>query len=69
MCFSIPVKVLQVDGYKATIEGGSIARFDKTMNIQKGDYVQLTGDVIVATLTKAQGLNVRRLIKRLNSNA
>lgn len=68
MCFSIPVKVIDIDGCKVAIEGGKVARVDKTIHIHKGDYVQLTGDVVVGTLSKAEGLKVRRLIKRLNED-
>lgn len=67
MCFSIPLKVLKVEGNKAIIEGGKIARFDKTLQIHKGEYVRLTGDIVVDKLSKDKGLKVRRLIKRLNT--
>lgn len=67
MCFSIPVKVLSVEGNTATVEGGKKVRFDKSLKINNGDFVRLTGDIIVDKLTKENGLKVRRLIKRLNS--
>lgn len=67
MCFSIPLKVTKIEGNKAIIEGGKIAGFDNTLHIHRGDYVRLTGDVIVDKLSKENGVKIRRLIKRLNS--
>lgn len=67
MCFSIPLRVVKIKGLNAVIEGGDIARFDKALNIKKGDYVHITGDIIVDKLPKGQGIKIRKLIKKLNS--
>lgn len=66
MCFSIPYKVIQVGKDTVTVEGGKIVRIDRNMNIMKNAYVQVVGDVAVSSLSKEEGLKIRKLIKRLN---
>lgn len=67
MCFSIPMKVLKVEKDTATVEGGKTVRFDKSLQINSGDFVLLTGNLIIDKLSKENSLKIRRLIKRLNS--
>lgn len=67
MCFSIPLKVTHIQGGQATVEGGRVVRLDDKMQITKGDFVQITGDLIVDKITRENGLKIRRMIKRLNS--
>lgn len=67
MCFSIPYKVLKVDHNSALIEGGRIVRMDKDIQVKKGEYVRIAGNLAVGKLTKKEGLKIRRLIKSLNN--
>jgi hydrogenase maturation factor len=66
MCFSIPYKVVKVGKDNVIIEGGKVIRIDHEIDIKKGSYVQVVGDVVVDALTRENGLRVRKLIKRLN---
>lgn len=66
MCFSVPLKVLGVNKQRAKLEGGLNVKLDDDMNVKKGQYVRVLGNVAVDALTVSQGLRVRRLIKSLN---
>lgn len=67
MCFSIPLQVLQVKGDMCFLEGGKIVRSERNLQIKRGDFVQIAGNLIVDKITGDNGLKIRRLIKRLNS--
>lgn len=67
MCFSIPTKVLRVEKRVAFVEGGKKVQLGDDREVQKGDYIQVVGDVAVGMLTKHEGLKMRQLIKRLNN--
>jgi len=67
MCFSVPYRVLSLKGNDARIEGGRRVRFGNDTKIKIGDYVQVEGNVIVASIPKPEGDKVRQLIARLNS--
>lgn len=66
MCFSIPYKVIKIDDDIAVVEGGKIVRIDKKIDMKKYGYVQVVGNVAVSSLSKTEGLKIRKLIKRLN---
>lgn len=67
MCFTIPLKVLKVNQGKATVENGENILLSKDLVVKKGDYLQVTGNVAVSTLTSKQGIKVRQLIKNIYS--
>lgn len=66
MCFSIPYKVLRTTKDKAILEGGKSVKIGKELRVKNGDYLQIIGDVAVGRLSKARGLKIRQLIKKLN---
>lgn len=66
MCFSIPYKIIWVDKNSALIEGGKIVKLGKDLKAKKGDYLQIIGEVAIGSLTRFQGLKIRKLIKTLN---
>lgn len=67
MCFCVPYKVLSTDKKAALIEDGRKIKIGNELKVEKGDYLQVLGNVAVGRLTKSQGLKIRRLIKSLNS--
>ena len=67
MCFSIPYKVLKVEKNNALIEGGQTVRLGKEIKVKESEYLRIIGNVAVGKLTKAEGLKVRQLIKKLNN--
>lgn len=66
MCFSIPFKVAEVKNDIAYLESGSIIKLGSELKVIKGEYLQVIGNVAVGKLSKAQGLKIRKLIKKLN---
>jgi len=68
MCFSIPYKVIHVENGTARLEGGKMVKIGDEINVKKGEYLQVVGSVAVGSLTKPQGLKIRRLIKSLNQH-
>ncbi len=67
MCFTIPYKVTRVLDSTAYIEDDRAIPI-RDIVVKKGDYVQLTGDVIVGKLSPSQGARVRGMIKELNTS-
>ncbi len=67
MCFSIPYKVVRVSNDKAFLEGGKVIKLDSELSVRKDEYLQILGDVAVGKLGKAEGLKIRKLIKKLNT--
>lgn len=68
MCFSIPYKVLKVSKKSALIEGGRTVKLGEELSVKKGEYVRVTGNIAVGTLSKEEGLKIRQLIKGLSNN-
>lgn len=66
MCFSIPYKVLKVEKNIALLEGNKSVMIGSELRVKNGDYLQIIGDAAVGRLSKAQGLKIRQLIKKLN---
>lgn len=66
MCFSIPYKVLKVEKNIALLEGNRSVMIGSELRVKNGDYLQIIGDAAVGRLSKAQGLKIRQLIKKLN---
>lgn len=67
MCFSIPIKINKISGKFATAEGGKKIRLENGLKIRSGDYIRISGNLMVDTIQKNQALKIRRLIKRLNN--
>jgi hydrogenase maturation factor len=67
MCFSIPVKIIEVKDDVVVVENGKIIRIDKKMDVKKGNYIQVVGDMAVNTLSENEGLKIRKMIKKLNN--
>lgn len=67
MCFSIPRKVLEVRGETALIDTNEVVTLGAEIRVKQGDYVQVIGNIVVAKLSAAQGLKIRKLIKELNT--
>ena len=67
MWFSIPYKVLKVEKNDALIEGGQTVRLGKEIKVKENEYLRVIENVAVGRLTKAEGLKVRQLIKKLNN--
>jgi hydrogenase maturation factor len=61
MCFSIPIKVLKVKGANAVLENGKKILIKNT-RIKAGQYVRISGNSIVDTLSKKEGDSIRHLI-------
>ena len=67
MCFSIPYRIIKVEKNIAFLEGGKSVKIGKEMKVEKGDYLQIVGNVAVEKLSKIQGQKIQRLIKSLNN--
>ena len=68
MCFSVPCKVLKVKDNEAVVEGGQTVRIGNDLKVEPGEYLRVAGNIAVGTLSKTEGLKVRKLIKSLDSN-
>ena len=68
MCFSIPYKVLRVEKDKAIVEGGQTVKVGNGLKVHPGEYLRIAGDVAVGSLSKLEGLKIRKLIKSLDGN-
>jgi hypothetical protein len=64
MCFSVPKEVKSVHGQTAILEDGSTARFGTGTRVQKGQFVEVTGSIVVSVLSKTAGNSIRKLIKQ-----
>lgn len=67
MCFSVPYKVLKVGKNIALLEGDKTIKIGKELSVKPGEYLRIAGDVAISTLSKSEGLKVRKLIKSLNT--
>lgn len=67
MCFAVPAKVISTDKNNAIIEGGIKIRLGSEIRVERGDYLQIAGNVAVGKLSKSEGMKIRRLIKSLSS--
>ncbi|HLD27060.1 MAG TPA: hypothetical protein VJB63_03835 [Patescibacteria group bacterium] len=65
MCFAIPYKIKKKEKNTATLEDGRIIQLNRKMELEKGDYIRLIGDVIVDTISKQEGMKIRRFISSL----
>lgn len=68
MCFSIPYKVTRVENNTAYLERDKLVKIGSDITVKKGEYLQVVGSVAVGSLTKSQGLKIRKLIKSLNQH-
>jgi hydrogenase maturation factor len=66
MCFAIPYKVLKIRQGSALIEGGKIVRLGREIKVKKDEYLRIIGNMAVGSLSKKEGVKIRRLIKSLN---
>ncbi|OGG12653.1 hypothetical protein A3D77_04010 [Candidatus Gottesmanbacteria bacterium RIFCSPHIGHO2_02_FULL_39_11] len=67
MCFSIPAKIIAINGSSALIEGGKSVKIGKDLKVKKGEYLRVVGSVAVEKLSKTEGLKIRKLLKSLNN--
>lgn len=64
MCFSIPFKVSKIEKNTAFLEGGKTVRIGKELQVKKGEYLRVIGNIAVGVLTKSEGLKIRQFIKK-----
>ncbi|PIP32437.1 hypothetical protein COY59_02350 [Candidatus Gottesmanbacteria bacterium CG_4_10_14_0_8_um_filter_37_24] len=65
MCFTIPLKVIKVTDRQAHLENGKIVKLDKDINVKKGEYLRIIGNIAVDRISKFQGLKIRQLIQKM----
>jgi hydrogenase expression/formation protein HypC len=68
MCLAVPVKVLQVDGLKALVELGGLARQASIMLVpdtQVGDYVLLHAGFAIQKLNEKEAEETIRLFAEM----
>lgn len=63
MCFAIPYKILKVNKNSVLIEGNKKITIAENFSLKTGDYVRVTGNVVVDCLTSEEGSSIRKLIK------
>lgn len=68
MCFSVPLKILNISGKYAILENNKAVRIEQTTPVKIGDYVRISGIMIVDYLTQEEGDSIRQLIAELNTN-
>lgn len=66
MCFSVPYKVIKVDGDVVYVEGNKVIKLGKEIRVKKGGFLQVIGNVAVGSLSPKEGQRIRKLIKSLN---
>lgn len=66
MCFAIPLKIVKIKNNEALLEGGKTIVIGKDLKVRKGDYLRISGNLAIDSLTQKEGLKIRQLIKRLN---
>lgn len=66
MCFTIPTKVLRVHKKTALVEGNRTVKLGNDIQVKKGEYIQIVGNVAVGKISPKKGLEIRQLIKSLN---
>jgi hydrogenase expression/formation protein HypC len=68
MCLAVPVKVLQIDGHKATVELGELARQANLILVpetQVGDYVLLHAGFAIQKLDEEEAEETLRLFSEI----
>ena len=68
MCLAVPVKVLQIDGQKALVELGGLAREASLMLVpdtQVGDYVLLHAGFVIQKLDEREAEETLRLFAEI----
>jgi hydrogenase expression/formation protein HypC len=68
MCLAVPVKVLQIDGHKATVELGGLARQANIILVpetQVGDYVLLHAGFAIQKLNEEEAEETLRLFSEI----
>lgn len=64
MCFSIPLKIKQINNDRAEMEDGRVVKLGKLNNLKAGDFLEVYADLAVQKLDKMQALDIRKLIKK-----
>lgn len=59
---------MKVENGDVFIEGGKRIKAGDELKVEKGDYLQVLGDIAIGRLSNTQGLKIRKLIKSLNSH-
>ena len=68
MCLAVPVRVLQIDGLKALVELGGLARQASIMLVpdtQVGDYVLLHAGFAIQKLNEEEAEETLRLFSEI----
>lgn len=65
MCFTIPYRVEKIKDGIAVVEGGEKIKLNKYLSVKKGEYLQVTGNIAVAKISRDEGLRIRNLIKTI----
>ncbi len=68
MCLAVPVRVLQIDGQKALVELGGLARQASIMlvpDVQVGDYVLLHAGFAIQKLDEREAEETIRLFAEM----
>lgn len=63
MCFTIPRKIVSLQGTKAVVDDGHTVDIGGIPDCSVGDYVFVTSGIAVAKLTPEEGKSMRSLIK------
>ncbi|MBI4090824.1 MAG: HypC/HybG/HupF family hydrogenase formation chaperone [Candidatus Komeilibacteria bacterium] len=63
MCFTIPRKIVTIDGTKAVVDDGHTVDIEGLPECGVGDYIFVTSGIAVARLTPEEGVSMRSLIK------
>ena len=67
MCFSVPHRVLEVNGKTALIDTNEVVTLGAEIHVKPGEYLQILGNIAVGKLSATEGLKIRKLIKQLNT--
>jgi len=68
MCLAVPVKVLKIDGQKALVELGGLARQASIMlvpDVKVGDYVLLHAGFVIQKLDEREAEETLRLFAEI----
>lgn len=64
MCFTIPKRIVKINGTRATLEGGAQVDISFLDNCKEGDYVTVTNGIAVLKVEKPDAKSIRSLIKK-----
>ena len=67
MCFTIPQKIVTIEGSKATVDDGHTVDIGGIPDCTVGDYVFVTSGIAVAKLTPDEGRSMRSLIRKVHA--